>query len=556
MSITLIHAQIQNFLKSPSPEVIAIKGHWGVGKTFAWNAWLNEAKANGQIGLTRYSYVSLFGINSLDDLKQAIFQNTVNKSSIGESVGLETLLSDPLRIGRKLTDLTDKLPFTKGYAQSMQSIAFFSVKETIICLDDLERRGDKLSDKDIMGLVSQLKEQKACKVVLLFNNKAGEFKHYNAFREKVVDKEFKLKPTAKEAVNIAFADLSYQKESLNDYALRLDLRNIRILNKIKHYAELLEPLLKGYQLGLVASALHSLVLYTWCFYGHGKDKPDLDYVVNIGFGKALFKDKDKLSKQHKRWNASLANYGYRDTSPLDRLIAQGVKRGYFENPRWKKTADEYNQQFTDAELNKAFDQAWSLFHDTFDNNQTEFINLLYVLSHDNIKKLTTNRLHSSVSILRDLGEVEKADELIELYIQAYDQPEDIERFNLEEINHFGDLKDSVLPKRFDEHYNTLIPQETIEEVLGRIAGKDGWSKRDIVILSRATASEYEALLRRLSGENLTLWVRTLLGFGRFANPDEQYQKIYNQTVEALKRIAKDSEYNKRRMQKFKLNLED
>jgi len=47
-----------------------------------------------------------------------------------------------------------------------------------------------------------------------------------------------------------------------------------------------------------------------------------------------------------------------------------------------------------------------------------------------------------------------------------------------------------------------------------------------------------------------------LGFGRFANPDEQYQKIYNQTVEALKRIAKDSEYNKRRMQKFKLNLED
>ncbi|MBD3768425.1 MAG: hypothetical protein IE928_10890, partial [Gammaproteobacteria bacterium] len=164
MSITLIHSQIKTFLQSPSPEVIAIKGHWGVGKTFAWNKWLNDAKANGQIGLTRYSYVSLFGINSLDDLKQAIFQNTVNKSSIGEAVGLETLLSDPLRIGRKLTDLTDKLPFTKGYAQSMQSVAFFSVKETIICLDDLERRGDKLSDKDIMGLVSQLKEQKACKV--------------------------------------------------------------------------------------------------------------------------------------------------------------------------------------------------------------------------------------------------------------------------------------------------------------------------------------------------------------------------------------------------------
>ena len=110
--------------------------------------------------------------------------------------------------------------------------------------------------------------------------------------------------------------------------------------------------------GLVESALHSLVLYTWCFYGHSKDKPDLDYVVNIGYAKVLFKTVEKPSKQHKRWNASLANYGYRDTSPLDRFIAKGVKRGYFENPRWRKTADEYNQQFTDAELNKAFDQAW------------------------------------------------------------------------------------------------------------------------------------------------------------------------------------------------------
>ena len=60
--ITLINYKIQTFLKSLLPEVIAIKGHWGVGKTFAWNKWLNDAKANGQIGLVRYSYVSLFGI--------------------------------------------------------------------------------------------------------------------------------------------------------------------------------------------------------------------------------------------------------------------------------------------------------------------------------------------------------------------------------------------------------------------------------------------------------------------------------------------------------------
>ena len=73
MSVSLIQTQVENFFKSETPEVIAIKGHWGVGKTFGWNKWLGEVKTAGRIGLERYSYVSLFGINSLDDLKQGDF---------------------------------------------------------------------------------------------------------------------------------------------------------------------------------------------------------------------------------------------------------------------------------------------------------------------------------------------------------------------------------------------------------------------------------------------------------------------------------------------------
>jgi len=552
----LIHNQVQAFLSSESPEVIAIKGHWGVGKTFAWDKWLGEAKTNGQIQLSRYSYVSLFGINSLDDLKQAIFQNTVNKSSIGEAVGLETLLSDPLRVGRKLSNLTDKLPFTKGYAQSMQSIAFFSVKDTIICLDDLERRGDKLSDKDLMGLVSQLKEQKGCKVVLLFNNKQGKFKHYKAFREKVVDKEFKFKPTAQEAVNIAFTDLSYEVKKLTEYALRLDIRNIRILNKIKHYAELLQPLLNGYQPGLIENALHSLVLYTWCFYGHGKDKPDLEYLLNNGFFKTAVKSEQERSKTEKRWNALLAHYGYRDTLPLQRLIAQGVKRGYFENPRWQKTADEYSQQFIQNDFNTALNQAWSLFNDTFEDNQDEFVDTLYRLCAENIEKLSVRDLHSSVVILRKLNEGAKADALIDAYIDEFNAVEHSVRFDLEEINHFGDLKDAVLLEKFKAHFETLLPNQPVEQILDRIVNTNGWSTKDITVLANMTVDEYEILFRNTHGDQLYYWISKLLGFGRFANPDEQHQKIYNQTDEALKRIAKDSEYNKLRMQKFKLNLED
>ena len=77
-----------------------------------------------------------------------------------------------------------------------------------------------------------------------------------------------------------------------------------------------------------------------------------------------------------------------------------------------------------------------------------------------------------------------------------------------------------------------------------------------MVLADMSVDEYETLFRTRPGERLYYWISKLLGFGRFANPNEQQQKIHDNTVEALKRIAKDSDYNKLRMQKFKLNLEE
>ena len=71
----VVQAEIARFLQSKEPEVIAISGDWGVGKTYTWNASLAEVRRKNSNGLGRYSYVSLFGISSLDSLKLAIFEN-------------------------------------------------------------------------------------------------------------------------------------------------------------------------------------------------------------------------------------------------------------------------------------------------------------------------------------------------------------------------------------------------------------------------------------------------------------------------------------------------
>lgn len=76
--------QIRRFLKSNNPEVIAIKGAWGVGKTYAWKAILKSARDDNAIHLKKYAYVSLFSITSLEELRRAIFESVIDTELIGD----------------------------------------------------------------------------------------------------------------------------------------------------------------------------------------------------------------------------------------------------------------------------------------------------------------------------------------------------------------------------------------------------------------------------------------------------------------------------------------
>jgi hypothetical protein len=55
MSIQLVENQMLHFLSTTEPEVLCLSGHWGVGKTYAWNKYTKDALSNDGIALKRYS---------------------------------------------------------------------------------------------------------------------------------------------------------------------------------------------------------------------------------------------------------------------------------------------------------------------------------------------------------------------------------------------------------------------------------------------------------------------------------------------------------------------
>jgi hypothetical protein len=201
MSVELVKREIQRFLSTKETEVLSISGEWGIGKTFCWKKYLVEAQKQNKIALNRYAYVSLFGVNSLDELKYSTFENTVKKEDVSKDADLETFTSMTKSLegfGRKSVSILSRIPVIGPHFATAVPVAFLMVRNQIICIDDFERKGDNLKPKDVLGLVSFLKEQRSCKVALLLNTDAlakDQKEEFDTYLEKVVDTSLKFLPS-------------------------------------------------------------------------------------------------------------------------------------------------------------------------------------------------------------------------------------------------------------------------------------------------------------------------------------------------------------------------
>jgi hypothetical protein len=237
MSTELVEKEIARFLASSEPEVLCLRGKWGIGKTYSWNVFLRQAQQEKRVSLKTYAYVSLFGLGSLDQLKYAIFENSVKADLIGVKPSLETLQSNTAsvtnRLGRKAWSILQLLPKVKDFASAVQSLSFLSVRETIICIDDLERKRTLLSTKDVLGLISHLKEERNCKIALILNAEElerADKEEFDKYNEKVIDVSLEFEPSPQDSVRIAVTGGTESHELTSRNCVALGISNIRIIN--------------------------------------------------------------------------------------------------------------------------------------------------------------------------------------------------------------------------------------------------------------------------------------------------------------------------------------
>lgn len=557
MGVEIFEKEISRFLSTPEPEVLCIRGKWGVGKTYAWNFFLRAAQANNRIKLKNYSYVSLFGLLSLDQLKYAVFENSVPAKDVGLEPSLETFKSNIGPISwlwsKQLLPMLSSAPLLRNAAIPLQSAAFLAVRETIVCIDDLERKGNGLRVRDVLGLISLLKEKRKCKVVIILNE--GELEkpdrdELEKFREKVVDENLEFAPSPSECIKIAITGDSPALKIVAETCVELEVSNIRIIKRMERLARRIEPIFTNLEPQVLGQAIQSLVVFCWALYGEGLGA--IEFISTKLTGVRFGTNKEPLSEREKFWNAALNNIGFTSVDELDKSILDGIDRGYFDEAAIRKAAHEKNAEIVAAKSAGSLSVAWGLYHNTFDSNEDQFVDAVRKAIEENARFITPLNLNSSVRILREIGRDDMASYLIGVYLASRtDEPQE-----------FFDLTSRPFPEPFDgevvaEFGKRLAAFEDGRDPLAviRKIADGAWKKEDVILLSRLTPEKYYEIFRGLRGDELSRLVNACTKFEEMGGASAEMIAMSQSAKEALRKIGLESPLNRLRVRRYGVRLD-
>lgn len=562
MSIELVVSEIRRFLSTAEPEVICISGRWGVGKTFAWNQYLKEAQANEKIALDRYSYVSLFGVNSLDELKYAVFENSLKTSEIGIGPSLGTLESNLFdminsltrKAARKAVGVAQHTPFLSNYLGGLAPVWFSSVSANIVCIDDFERRGSNLSVRDVLGLINNLKEVKKCKVCLILNDEALE-EHEAEFRkylEKVVDATLKFQPSPQECARIALVPDSNVTRLLASHSVKLGISNIRVIKKIERSIRQAEPLIADFDEQVLKQAIHSLTLIGWALFEPTK-APSLDYLKRRGVIDLLKVDqKASVPENEASWNALLGIYEFGSMDEFDLALLDGIRNGYFDPSSVKKSASDLDKKIKAGNLDAAFNAAWRMYHDSFDDDEDKVLDAMHAAFFKGVQYINPMNMSTTVSLFKELGREAQAAGMLNYYIEARGREQQL--FNLRSYPFADRVSDIDVVRAFKEKYATFKRAMSPGEILLHIADTHSWNSEDITTLSELPVDEYYKLFKAETRDHRKI-IGACLMFDTMTDATADYKELVKRAKEALKRIGQESRINARRVKAYGVEVD-
>ena len=586
-----IEQRLTEILQRDNAACVVLDGEWGVGKTTFWKNFSAENFDKNSV------YVSLFGKESIQEIKQEISLKFYRKNK----VVLKILEKFKKNIPAGIFNF-----FTKRFADN--KIAEFSLimldslytdkyKDAIICFDDFERMSNKINLKDVLGLISEYKEQQNCHIVMILNrskmtafanetqkedeenledkglkndsqikeDKTELEKILSEYKDKIMDYEFYYDPTPQESFSTIPDKL---KEVYQDAALRYfekhAINNIRVMrraiNALNDYKQHLEDKLQKYQpikdnaityiLGIsIINAMNSSTklerfLGVLNFFG------ELEEVYD------LFKNKKDMSKKeyaeysliisydahYRQLGANILSYAQKsiiDTKSLDTIIENIIKNEQYQEIK-KEILNEYFKGTLDLQYdNRLFIKSLFAYLETNKENIINIVGvspfILYIETLGKFDEENKQKYHEfATKVLLD-------------YIT-----------NVFENNQYQNLYTDILgkminfDKRIKELHDNLVAQNDIYKISSAERIIENIFNARVPIQKELTSKITEEILEKYCYENLE-FLRSAIGFlqsnaSYLSSNKELRVKILN----VFKKISENGDENQKLKMKFVL----
>lgn len=566
-----LEKSLQAFFESEA-KVAVIKGDWGVGKTYFWDNYISKRIESRDLCQIAYSYISLFGSSSLDDVRKRVFHNAKAISSdekVGETFEDEFNKSSSLfnkipwiKEGMSkaqskaplinwLSKNSQSLPVVSKFSGMISSLEYSLVKNYIVCIDDLERKGKGLAVKEVMGLVDELAQRKDCKVVLIFNESSFDSeedrKQFESYREKVVDVEVNHNPTSKENLACIFSNEYIRYSTLETVVNNLNIRNIRVIKKIKWALEYLD----GFVNGRDDRIIDELIIHTTllcCFY-YIRDN-DLTYGMlkdrlssNSWLSYLVDKEKE-VSIGEKKYRTLVSSMNL-SSSLFDEHIAFFLENGYVDDEALKATVAELEEKVRIDSVSSRIRRAWDIYSESFSDNLNDFKNALTEIINEDISRLSLSDFSSAVDILEEFGE--DITDFVSSYVQCH--ADSLSNIDPRHSWDLGRFKCQLLKDKIECLHNNS-KSHNLDDISLKIAVNRGWNPEDIEFLNSLTKDDYVKWMKE-NPENLVTKVRggllTFRDLQSSGGDQDKYTNISHNVISALKEIASENELNKYRV---------
>lgn len=572
MSAKIAIQQMERFISSLDSEVMAITGRWGVGKTYAWQKTIDAHRGEIPFLKTRYSYVSAFGLQSVDELKSAILQatDTLDDPNPGSrwKTFAEQLFDDGLsleniqkasatakRAGAKAAGsakvVLSSIPVVEKLAHLGEKLSFQAIRNQIICIDDIERAGASLGVATILGVASELKEQRKCKVILLLNKEGldEEEKVFDTYLEKVCDQAIKFEPTPEEAANLALGK-DVLDILLKERTIRLGITNIRVIRRIRKIIGLIEPKFTNLHDTVVSDVVTSFAIIGWGLFEPYLG-PDIDELKEFnGLSESLKRiiSKDYKEKEMTRTREIVNKYGFTNFDGLDYQILDGMKAGWFKDDNILPLLEKMNADARVEGLRQAIQAPYDVINGSFDNDIENVIASLSQTALNYATYMSPGQITDRSVLLEELGRATLAAEVITKYIEA------IPEMTVKNVLSLS--ASDAEPARAHPAIRAAVSQKVASETqsadpkdtLMRIGSQGAWNPEQIEFLAGLPVSRYVEVVRALRGHEISTVIYAALKFENF--PDAQYKKIANNMRQALEEIGADSDLNRFRVRRF------